>query len=220
MKRLPLLLVLFLFAMGAVNAAAQDEEEEGRDLLEVSLFGGASIPSGGLSNWNDTLGAKTGLGLGAGIGYFLTERIVIGLNFTYTQYAIDTDTPAKNQHHRFFNPSLYVTRYFFGESDWVPYISGQVGLDNPKFSTWVLDTTGVPPGKFRELSYDPAVSFGASVGLFRYTSDFSGLYLEVNYHYGRTKDVEATFQGNSFVFGETTGMIGVYAGIRAFFGNY
>ncbi|HUV30238.1 MAG TPA: hypothetical protein VMY05_03985 [Acidobacteriota bacterium] len=219
-----LVLVLPLVFMLAVNTSVlgQVEEEEERDVLEVVGFFGAAIPTAGVAEWmspgGPEIGAKPGIGFGGGIGYFVTGNLVLGVNFTYSQHSLDTQAGTGNLEHRFYNPSLYLKRYFYGESDLVPYVKVHVGLDNPKFTTWVWDEA-LQQFKFRELSYDPALAFGAGVGLFYYTSDYSGLLLEANLHYGLSEDAEGTFQDRTYRFGESNVMIDVHAGVKVFFGS-
>ena len=57
----------------------------------MSIYGGFGIPSGGISDWNDSLGAGTGWEIGMDVGYFLTPSMVLGLNFTYAQFSVDTE---------------------------------------------------------------------------------------------------------------------------------
>ena len=220
MKRVHLMLVFLLLTVLVGQAIAQNEEEEQRDILEISIDGGLSIPTGDLSNCKDTLGAKVGFSLGLEAGYFVTPNFVAGLNFIYGQYTIDTNSPAKSLHHRLYDPSLYLTYYFFGQSSFVPYLKAQFGLDNPKFATVVTDTNGVQPTVFRELSYDPALSLSGSIGMLVYTSDFSGLFLEASYHHAFSDNITGSFQGTDYSFGVNNNLIEIRFGVRAFFGKY
>ena len=81
------------------------------------------------------------------------------------------------------------------------------------------DKNANPPGKFRELSYDPVIAFGGSAGLFYYTSDYSGLCLEAGYHLGLSEDVTGDFQSVDYDFAAKTGIIDIKAGINIFFGT-
>jgi hypothetical protein len=106
--------------------------------------------------------------------------------------------------------------YFFGESDFVPYIRGQAGLSFSKFTTIVIDNS---VGKFRELSYDPSLMVGAGAGAFFYTTDYSGLFLEVNYYQAFSEEAKGTFQETEYRFGENIGLLDIHAGIHVFFGS-
>ena len=207
-------LVLVFLLLCSLSVVAQDYEEEERDILEVSLFGGVGIPSGGISDWSDSLGAKTGWAVGVDFGYFLKSNLVLGLNFTYVQFEIDADNEANQLNHRLYNPSLYLKYYFFGEGNFAPYLKAHVGVDNAKFATFVPD-----PGRYRELSYDPSFAFGGGAGVFYYTSDYSGLFLEVNYHQGLTDGAQKDYEGRTYDFGENIGLIDIHAGISVFFGS-
>ena len=101
-----LLGVVMLMALG--TGAIAQEEYEYRDVAEVLVYGGVSVPSGGITNFLDTLGAKTGWDVGVSAGVFLTPSLVLGLDFTYAQYGIDTDNDMITLKHRFYNPMLYV----------------------------------------------------------------------------------------------------------------
>jgi hypothetical protein len=220
MKLLSSVLGLVMVVGLSLSASAQDDVDvsEDRDLLEVSFYGGAFIPGGGVTEFGDSLGAKSGWQIGLDVGYFLKPEWVIGINMTYAQLGIDTQDPANTQHHRLYNPMAYVTYYFWGESNMVPYIKGKAGLYNAKFSTAVTSGDGSNL-RYRELSYDPALAVGGAIGLFYYTSDYSGLFAEVGYQTAFTKDVKKDFGGITYTFGETTSMIDLHAGIRVFFGS-
>lgn len=211
------MLTLVFLLLFSLTAVAQDYEEEERDILEFSVFGGGAIPGSTISDWMDTLGAKTGFDLGFDFGYFLKSNLVLGLNFTYSQFSIDADNEAKSLHHRLYNPAVYLKYYFFGDnSDFAPYLKGHVGVDNPKFTTFI-GNVGLP--RYRELSYSPAFAFGGGAGLLYYTSYYSGLFVEVNYHRALSKDVTKTYEGMEYKFGENISLIDVHAGIVVFFGG-
>lgn len=218
MKNLSILLGLFLILALQVTAFAQDDEDEARDILEISMYGGTGIPAGGLSDWNDTLGAKVGWQIGIDAGYFLTPEIVIGINFAYYQMEIDNDNPSLTQNHRFYNPQAYLKYYFFSESNFAPYVKGLVGLYNPKFSTPVTDPDGTNV-RYRELSYSPALSVGAAAGLFYYTSYYSGLFVEAGFQHAFSESSDKTYLDNNYEFGENISLIDVHAGIIVYFGS-
>lgn len=218
MRRQPLALVLVLFLIFNATVQAQGDDE-GRDFLEIALSAGFSIPNGDLKNWTDSLGAKSGIETGIDIGAFVSSNMVLGFNFTYSQYSIDTDGPAKDLNHRFFNPSIYLKYYLFGDGNLSPFFKVHAGIDNPKFATFVQDQNANPPGKFRELSYGMVFAFGGSAGLFYYTSDYSGLHLEAGYHIGQSSNVAGDFQNVDYNFNAKTGILSVKAGVTVFFGT-
>ena len=222
MKKLSALLMLISLLVLLEPAAAQDDYEDViKDYLEVVGSFGVNIPSGALSDWESPagikVGAKTGFGFGGDIGYFLTTNMVLGIHFTYVQYSIDSEVDLPGLNHRFYNPSLYFKYYFFGESNWAPFLKAEIGVDNPKFTTQVQED-GTGRFKYRELSYDPVLSFGGSAGLFRYTSDYSGVFVEANVHYGLSDKSEGTYQSSTYEFGEKSLLIQLQGGIKVFFG--
>jgi outer membrane protein W len=228
MKKLSLLLALVLLLAFNQPVSAQDEEEEYviKDVLEVVGFFGAAVPAGGVSDFQPDdgppLGANVGFCTGGDIGYFLTPELVIGINFTYSQHTIDDDAvegDLGSLKHRFYNPSLYMRYYFFGESNFAPFVKFHAGVDNPKFTTLVTDGSGLGVReKFRELSYDPSLGLGAGAGMLYYTSDYGGLFLDASIHYGFTEDTKGDYQGESYTFGENTLMINIQFGIAVYFG--
>jgi len=229
MKMFSLLLVAVL-ALGPV-VAAQEEEESVKDFLEVAVFGGGSLPVGGLSDWSETtqysetesatekLGTKFGFDAGFDIGHFLTPALVVGVNFTYAQFGIESDSAAvASLHHRLICPSAYLKYYFTGESNLMPYVKVHAGVDVAKYTTRVRD--GNEDGYvYREFSYDPALSFGFGGGVFYYTFDYGGIYAEANYHMALTKNVTGKYGDYKYTFGETASVLDVNAGIKVFFGG-
>lgn len=238
MKKLSSVLAVMLLLSLCFNSSvlAQDEEEEyefEKDFMEAALFFGGSMPLGGLTDWtviNERgtykLGTELGFNFGLDVGYFLTAEMVIGFNMTASQYTIDAEVPneadlpiIESRHHRLYSPSLYLKYYFWGESNFAPYIKGHAGVDVVKFTTRVYDSNE-GGDEYRELSYDPGFAFGIGGGLFYYTHDYGGLYLEVNYHHGLTSDVESDYGTRGpYTFGEAATVLDVHAGIKVFFGS-
>lgn len=210
-----LVAVLVLLAVN-LTVLAQDEE---RDVVEMSFFGGLGIPGSGLTDWktgDQERAAKTGFDLGMDVGYFLRPNLVVGLNFVYTQFSIDTGDKKSSHNHRLYNPNLYVKFLLEGESNWTPYVKGHVGLENPKFSTFVENVAGQ---RFREISYDPAVALGLGVGLIYYTAYYSGVFIEANYHQAFSKNAEAIYQDDPYEFGENLSTFDIHFGIRILFSS-
>ncbi len=231
MRKTSIVAAAFILLLFSGSLFAQDETE-GRDVLEVAMYGGAAIPSGGLSTWTtgEEFGqsierkARTGFNIGLDIGYYLKPNVNLGISLIYSQFdageptGLPIDPALDKQRHRLYNPSLYLKYNFEGESNFVPFLKVRAGLDNPKFSTYVYDNN-TSQFKFRELSYDPAFAFGASAGLFYYTADFSGIYVEAGYHAGLTKNVKATYQDTEYKFNESTGVIWINFGIKLIVGS-
>lgn len=207
-----LLALILVFAINTVAFAQEDDEE--RDLLEICFYGGLGSPMGGLTDWHDSLGAKMGWSLGLDLGYFMKPNLVVGVNFQYTQFGIDGPDNLEGSSHRLYNPNLYAKYFFTGESDFEPYIKGHVGLENPKFTTSLEAQS-----KYRAISYDASLAVGLGVGLFYYRTDYSGLFIEVNYNYADTKGVERDFGGRTLSFEETVGVLDIHAGVRVLVGS-
>jgi opacity protein-like surface antigen len=210
MKKVTLLCVVFLLFAFNYTALAQDEVEE-KDLLEANFYGGMGIPAGGIGDWHDSLGAKTGFSMGAEIGYYVKPNITLGLSFAYTQFGIDAKDDADKLHHRLYTPSIYAKYYFETNSNFLPYVKVHMGVENPKFTTFVGNLGG---DRYREKSYDPSFAYGIGAGVFYYTADFSGIFLELNYHRAATKDSEAEYGGQKVKFGENLGLLDIHAGVR------
>jgi len=230
MKNFSTILVVLVALTLYTSVCAQNDvaEETGRDFLEVALFGGLSMPAGGINDWTTTgsnalevltLGAKTGFDFGLDIGYFVTPKIVSGLNYTYSQYGIDTDIAGPDSRsHRIYSLAAYGKYYFFGESNFVPYLKVQAGVDFPKFTTSVYDDN-VSGYVYREFSYNPGLAFGFGAGLFYYTHDFGGLYAEANFRNGLTDEVTGKAGDREYTFGTNETVVELHAGIKVFFGE-
>lgn len=216
MKKGSILIAVLVLLTINLTVSAQDEE---RDVVEMGFFGGLGIPGSGLTDWKTgdyERAAKTGFDLGMDVGYFLRPNLVVGLNFVYTQFPIDTGDKKSSHNHRLYNPNLYVKYLFEGESNWTPYVKGHAGLENPKFSTFVKHPE---ENRFRELSYDPAIAVGLGLGLIYYTAYYSGLFVEVNYHQAFSKNAEAIYLDKPYEFGEDLGTFDIHAGIRILFSS-
>jgi outer membrane protein W len=214
MKKTVLLLAAMLLMVN-ITVMAQEEEEE-RDVLEVGFYGGMAFPSSDLSEWQTDLGADNGFSVGVNLGYFVTSSFIVGADLRYTQFGIKDADDISDQRHRFYTPSLYAKYYFSGDSDFEPYLKAHVGLENAKFSTFAVNSSGQ---RYRELSYGPALSLGAGGGLFYYTSDYSGLYLEADYRFSDTESSTADYESVDYEFGAKSAVISLYFGIRILFGS-
>lgn len=234
MKMFSSLLVLLLLVALNSGVMAQDDEESEKDFMELGLYGGGSLPLGGISDWSITnkhgtevlgtekLGTKTGFNFGLDLGHFLTSNLVVGLNLTFSQFTIETDSVAVTpMNHRYISPSAYVKYYFSGESNLMPFIKAHAGVGVAKYATRVWDRNLDNSGgwEYREVSYRPAFAFGLGGGLFYYTHDFGGLYLEADYTTALTKNVTTNYEGNDYVFGETFSLFDIRAGVKVFFGS-
>lgn len=216
MKRLSTFLALLLLAMIPVAALAQDQAAEEKDALELGVRGGFGLALGGVKDWQDSLGAKAGLGYGAEIGYFLTSSLVLGGGFSFNEFKIDDKAVNLDMKHRVYAPYVYLKHYFQGESSWMPYAKAFAGVDFVKFATVVTDGSDT---KFRLLSYKPGLSLGIGGGLFYYTSDYGGLFLEGNLRHGFTNGVTRDYNGVEYKFDQSETAFEIRAGINVFFGS-
>jgi len=197
--------------MAVSFAFAQDEQGYVKDLMEVNFFGGGGFPSGDIKDFGDTVGANSGLSYGFDAGFFITESWVAGLNFTYTSMSIDDKANAGGLHHKLYSPNLFVKYYFIGQSDFIPYLKASAGIDFPKFATFVDNGSNK---LYREISYDPVFSYGGGAGFFYFTTDFSGLFAEVNYHRAQSSGTTADYHGTDYKFDANINIIDIHAGIR------
>lgn len=213
MNKKSALLALMLILALAVCAYAQEEEEQDEEKwrnFEVVAFGGLSLPSGEFSDWNDTLGAGTGINFGAAGGYFFTEKICAGIYFEYAQFGVED----YEQNYRLYNAGFYGKYCFVGESNFEPYVKLTAGSVWPKFATWITEDRNI----MRELSYDPVPSVGLNVGTLYYTSDFGSIFLELGYQMAMTKDNLGEYGGVDYVLKDNINYINIRAGVTVFFG--
>lgn len=217
MKKLSVAALMLLLLM-AYPAAAQDEEDEEHDVIEIGFMGGLGIPAGGITDWTDgqnSLNAQTGWSLGLDVGYFVTPSFVTGFNFTYQQLNVDNDE-AGSTFHRLYNPNLYAKYIFPSETNLEPYVKVHVGVENAKFTTFVKNSN---QDRFRAISYDPAFAFGFSIGTFYFTSDYSGLFFDVQYHRALTNNVGATYADFDYQFRKNLTTWNLNIGIRVLVGS-
>ena len=224
MKKTSVLTAVFLFLFCNCVLVAQDEidEDESNYVLELALYGGLAVPSGGITDWqtgdfdgspDDIIDRPPGNGwdIGFDFGYFLTQKLVLGINFNYDKFKIDIEEETTHNHH-LFSPAIYGKYLFEGNSNLVPFIKATIGMDIAKFSTFVENTEN--GRRFRELSYDPGLAFGLGLGIFYYTADNSGLFLEADYHTNTIDDKSAAYQDVDYPIGENIGVIQINAGVR------
>ena len=199
----------------AFSTSSFAQENEAYDVLEISMIGGLGFPGGGITEWNNGLNAANGPNLGLDIGYFMKPSWIVGFNFTY--HALDVDKPeVGGLKHRIYSPRLYTKLVKITESSFEPYMKAHIGLDNPKFAT---DVTNAKGDRYREISYDPAFAFGLTVGTFYFTSDYSGIFAEVQLHRALAEDATASYQGVTYNFGENYTSVDVNLGIRILIGS-
>lgn len=217
MKKSTLFLVpaiFFIFCVLSATAYAQDEEEGKWRNFEVSMHIGLTMPSN--IDWYDTLAAKTGLQFGGTGGYYLTDRIVLGSYFTYSQMATE-DLPnvdVSAQNYKMYDIGIYGKYALTGESNFEPYVKLSAGANFLKFATWVGQYRTI----LREISYDPVFSGAGYLGAMYYTSDYGAIFVEAGYHIVMSKYTEGKFQDRIYTVPEDIKYAEVRAGVIVFFG--
>ena len=66
---------------------------------------------------------------------------------------------------------------------------------------------------YRELSHDPTLSTGVSLGLFKKTNSYGGLYLETTFNVDLMDGVAGDFKGREYEWGDNNQYIVIKAGI-------
>lgn len=223
MKKLLLISAALIIMLSSLPVMAQDEGDEEywpKDFLEAQFYGSFGMPTGDISEWHDSLGAKFGPGVGFEVGYFLTYTWVLGVGFTYNEFSIDnnpTDLAAEGLKHRLYYPNIYLKYYPELESNFAPYAKLSIGLDYAKFTTFVLNDNG---DRYRQLSYDPAIAFNIGLGSFYFITDYSGLFAEVDYHYGKTSGIVGNYTASGdYDFEDNITNLEIKVGIRVIFGS-
>ncbi len=220
MRKQTLIAALLILLIFNFSVFAQDDEEyQPNDILEVCLFGGFSSPKGGITEWNDDLNADNGFNFGLDVGYFLNPNFVLGINFTYTKF--DILVPANLQEadlttHRLYNGNLYLKYIQLTTSNFEPFVKAYIGIENPKFTTYVQNPA---QDRLRLTSYDPGFAYGISAGVFYFTSDYSGIYIEGKYHGASTSGVTADYLDVTYDFNKNVSKFDINIGIRLLAGS-
>ncbi|HWO57375.1 MAG TPA: outer membrane beta-barrel protein [bacterium] len=217
------LMVALLF-----SSAAQ-AEVLGR--FAVSPYGGVVIPIGDFAD-NDpenenSLGAKTGFGLGAMAEYGLTENVMVGGRFGYNQFGFDEDmSPVEGAtldgpKWTVMEFGAFVKLLLSAGSNTRPYFKAGVNAGKAKFKT-----DAEAGGESGEVEIDVATALGleGGVGVLHMFSPNLGGFVEGSFNHLMTdgKDVELTVDGDSFGTEEATTnvqWIAVRAGVSFFFGG-
>lgn len=212
MKRTKLFLILFaVLALAAISYAQNEEktEEKWRN-FEFSAVGGLSIPTGDLKNWNDSMGAKTGIEFGGSGGYYFTDKFCLGTYFSYTQHSMEL----YDLHYKTYDVGSYVKYAFTGESNFEPYLKVMAGVNFIKFPTWVTSSAN----RLREVSYNGGISAALGMGLLYYTSDNGGVFLEASFHHTAGKDNKGTHLSEEYYLKDNFNYLQIRGGLTVFFG--
>ncbi|MCP4706167.1 MAG: porin family protein [candidate division Zixibacteria bacterium] len=214
MKKTSLIVFLAMFLIFCSAVVAQDEDEEKWRNFEVGINVGLTMPSN--IDWYDSLEAKNGANYGLFGGYYFNERFCFGSYFTYAQMSPEeaTSFSIADQKYKMYRLGFYGKYAFTGESNFEPYVKVSAGINFAKFATWVGPTRTL----LREISYDPAFSGAAYLGLSYFTSDYGAIYLEVSYHMDKLKNTPAEYGNVEFPFPEDIKYLEANAGVVVFFG--
>ncbi len=186
--RIRVLAFLCVGVVAALNVSPVHAGVAEDAIFEGSIGAGFAIPSGGFSNYYDTLGANTGLELDFSGGYFVTPNLSLGVAFEYAQFSVDN--PNNPQHYRFYTFGVY-GKYFTGlDSKVSPYLRVQGGLTIPNFSA---PLTMSPPDTFAETQFEVGFDGLIGVGARISTSSKSGIYLEADYHFKQISGATGNF---------------------------
>jgi len=211
MKRAILFVMVMSLTIGSSLAYGQ-YEDEAELFLEGFVGPNVTLPLGYVGNdlTVDTLSlnAEPGVGLDAGIGYFIKNTLVAGLYFNARNMGVED----LELSHRVFEFGIYGKFLFFNieEASWSPYVRLTAGLNFSKMVTKV-ERDGVPA--FRELSHDPTLGTGISLGLYKKTNSYGGLYLETAFNFDLMDGVAGDFRGQEYEWGDNNQYIVVKAGI-------
>ena len=142
--------------------------------------------------------------------------MVLGFHFSYTQFGIDDAANANGLDHKLYFPALYLKYLVNSNSNFVPYVKVLAGLQNPKFTRYAENIEG---NRYRALSYNAAFGYSIGVGVFYYTADYSGLFLEACYSGSATENLESTYAGKTYSFDETAKSVDLRVGLRFLIGS-
>ncbi len=172
-----------------------------------------TVPLGYMSNDLMTidsvsLNAEAGFGLDAGVGYFFKSTLVGGLYFNARNMGVED----LDLHHRVFEFGVYGKFYFSNieEGSFSPYVRLNAGLNFSKLVTRV-EREGVVA--YRELSHDPTLGTGISVGVFAKTNSYGGLYLEGTFNFDLMDGVGGDYKDQVYEWGDNNQYFVVKAGV-------
>lgn len=211
MKRAILFVAVASLTIGSSLAYGQYEDVSG---LYIEGFVGpnVTIPIGYIGNdmTYDTLSlnAEPGIGLDIGAGYFLKNTLVAGVYFNIRNMGVED----LDLHHRVYEFGIYGKFLFFDieETSWSPYVRLNAGLNFSKMVTKV-ERDGIPA--YRELSHDPTLGTGISLGIFKKTNSYGGVYLETTFNFDLTDGLAGDFKGVEYEWGDNNQYVVVKAGV-------
>jgi hypothetical protein len=208
MKRVIQAIVIMTVLAGTMPALAQYETDP---YIEGYVGGNYTLPMGHIKNdlVPDSLNATAALGFNAGVGYHLKPQMVIGLFFDLRNMkAQDLEL-----NHRVYEVGVY-GKYFLTdimEKRVSPYVRVSGGMNISKLVTRVEDSFGPV---FRELSYNPSVGLGASLGVHIRTNDYGALYVEGSFNQDFMNGVTGKFKGIEYSWDKDNQYVVIRAGVK------
>ena len=172
MKKIKVL-VLVLFGFIALNSQAQ---------FNVGVTVGPQLPMGDFGDtWN------TGFGANVFAKYMLNDNMGLGLNVGYYSFGSDFEGFTASM-----MPITAFYHYYFGDSDFKPYIGADIGLYNYGYEM-ELDL-----GAFGTIKADDSkmyFGFAPTAGVLYGLNDKLSLVGNIKYHVVSTEESSSSFLG-------------------------
>lgn len=207
--KLTAIVLLAGWGLAARQATAEIHEDA---KFELSLGGGLAVPADDFkSNYRfagepGNLGAKSGYHYTVSGGYYLLDKLSVGVNFTYSQFDVDSIGIAFK--YRLYSIGMYGKYHFTYENRITPYVRVLAGIAVPNFNT-PLRTVGL---EFRENGYsikpEGLISIGARIS----TTEWGGFFFEVGYRYSDVAGARTSFKQESYELPADVAQIQISAG--------
>ncbi len=201
--------IVISFLICSSSAFGQYEEEP---YIEGFVGPNLTLPIGyignDLSSDSVSLNAEPGFGLDAGFGYYIKSTLITGFYFNVRNMGVED----LDLHHRVFEIGAY-GKFLFSdimETSWSPYARLTAGLNFGKLVTKVEGETGPV---YRELSHSPTLGAGLSLGMYKRTSEFGGVYLEATFNFDLMDGVTGDYQGRDYEWGDNNQYVVIKAGV-------
>ena len=214
MRLVKLTAIVLLSGWGLVARQAAAEIHEDAK-FELSLGGGLAVPADDFksnyrfaptNNFTGNLAAKTGYHFTVSGGYYLLDKLSVGLNYSYSQF--DIDPAITSLKYRVYSIGMYGKYHFTYENRITPYVRVLAGIAVPNFNT-PLRTVGLG---FRENGYgikpEGLVSLGARIS----TTEWGGFFFEVGYRYSDVAGARTSFKQESYELPADVAQIQISAG--------
>ena len=205
-NRITLAVVVVIFLFAAPLLAQYGDEP----FIECTLGGNLIFPTGYIKNdlQPDSLNAKTNIGFDLGVGYYVTNRIVAGIYMDMR----NMKTKDFDLAHRGWAVGIYGKYLLFNmsEKSYSPYIKLGGGMIFNKLASKVFDDT---TPKYRELSYDPALTAEIALGMHIKTNDKGAVYLEGAYITDFMDNTTGRYESTDYKWGYNNKYVMIRAGV-------